>query len=145
MKAAPRSKEPAAAGTEDVKRVFAAVEQYGVWIGVGLTLAGFFLYVTGWLGPYLPIENLIRNRGLPTTEFIRQSGLPGGWDWIWLLGHGDMLALLGLVLLSCVALVAYLCVLPSLLRQRDWIYALLVLMQVGVFLLAASGWVAVGH
>jgi hypothetical protein len=141
----PSAGEKKAPASREMGRVFAAVEELGVRIGVVLAVAGFVLYATGWLSPLLPIDELIRSWGLPADDFLRRTGLPGGWGWAGLLGHSDMLALAGLVLLSSVAGAAYLGLLPRLLRARDRTYALLVVLQLGVFLLAASGWLTGGH
>ena len=138
-------KETSGSGTDPINRVFARVEQAGVRAGVVLIVVGFVLYVTGMLPPFLSIEALIENWGLASAEFIERTGMPAGWGWVRLLGHGDMLALGGLILLSSVVVAAYVGMLAQWARQGNRAYLLLVVLQLGVFALAASGWLGGGH
>jgi len=48
-------------------------------------------------------------------------------------------------ILAGVTILCYLSIIPILLRQRDWVYAVLALFEVLILALAASGILAVGH
>lgn len=132
-------KQPGSSGYEAMNQTFARIEEVGARTGLALTLIGFALYVSGVLAPFLPIETLVRNWGSRAEDFSRATGLPTGWGWTGMLGHSDMLALAGLILLSSVVIAAYLGLLVVFLRQRSRTYILLVLLQLGVFVLAAVG------
>ena len=132
-------------GFPALSRTFGAIEQAGVRIGVAVMVTGFVLYVSGALAPYLSVDKLVRNWGSPAGQFVRQTGLPTGWGWARLLGHSDMLALAGLILLSSAAIAAYTGLLPRLARERNRVYLLLVVLQLGVFALAASGVLGGAH
>ncbi len=128
-----------------LSRTFGAIEQAGVRIGVAVMVTGFVLYVSGALAPFVSVEKLVRNWGSQAEHFVRQTGLPTGWGWTRLLGHSDMLALAGLILLSSAVIAAYLGLIPRLARERNRAYLLLVVLQLGVFALAASGVLGGAH
>ncbi len=132
-------------GSDPINRVFAAVQQTGVRIGVTLVVVGFALYASGLMAPYLSIEVLTRNWGMASAAFIEHTGMPRGWEWVWLLGYSDILALAGLVLLTSVIVVAYAFMAVLWARQRNLKYLLLSILQLGVFVLAASGLLGGGH
>ena len=122
-----------------MNHTFARIEEIGARLGLAVTLIAFTLYVSGALAPFLSIEALVENWGSRAQDFARNTGLPTGWGWAGMLGYSDMLALAGLILLSSVAIGAYLRLLVVFLRQRSRAYILLVLLQLGVFALAAAG------
>lgn len=128
-----------------LNRAFAAAEEVGVRVGVVFTLIGFALYTTGVVAPFLSIETLVHNWGGRAEDLVRETGWPTGWGWAAMLEHSDMLSLAGLILLSSVVIAAYLVLLVLLLRQRNRTYAAIVLLQLLVFALAASGLVGGGH
>jgi hypothetical protein len=128
-----------------MNRTFAMIEQIGVRIGVAVTVIGFVLYTTGAVAPFLPINDLLKHWGNRAEDFLRITGLPTGWGWLGMLGHSDMLALGGLILLSSVAIAAYFGLLILLVRRRNHTYIALVLLQLCVFALAASGILGGGH
>ena len=131
--------QPASTGFESMNHTFARIEEIGARFGLAVTLIGFTLYVSGALAPFLSIEALVENWGSRAQDFARNTGLPTGWGWAGMLGYSDMLALAGLILLSSVVIGAYLGLLVVFLRQRSRAYILLVLLQLGVFALAAAG------
>lgn len=137
----PRQSPPRAHG-EDTHRIFAAVEQLGVRVALAVILAGTVLFLTGWLAPLLPVKVLSHTWYLPSAEFVKALDAPTGWQWLGLLGHSDMLALGGLVLLVLAGPAAYLALLVVLVRERDFRYGLLVAAQLAVFLVAAAGWLS---
>lgn len=129
----------------EMNRIFATIEQTGVRIGVTVTVIGFVLYTTGAVAPFLPINDLVKHWGGRVGDFLQITGLPTGWGWLGMLGHSDMLTLGGLILLSSVAIAAYFGLLVLLLRRRNHTYVVLVLLQLCVFALAASGILGGGH
>lgn len=129
----------------EMNRIFATIEQTGVRIGVTVTVIGFVLYTTGAVAPFLPINDLVKQWGGRVGDFLRITGLPTGWGWLGMLGYSDMLTLGGLILLSSVAIAAYVGLLVLLLRRRNHTYVVLVLLQLCVFALAASGILGGGH
>lgn len=133
------------ASPDPINRVFATLEQAGVRTGVVLVVVGFILYTSGLLAPYLSIAELTANWGLASAAFVERTGMPTGWGWVALLGHSDILALAGLIVFSSVIVAAYVAMTVQWARQGNLKYLVLCALQLGVFALAASGWLDGGH
>jgi len=124
-----------------------------MYLGLGILLVTFTLYLTGILQPGIPIEELPRLWTLSVheyleavnQEFLHRPEVVVGWGWIGVLGLGDYLNFIGIALLAAVTIVCYMGILPSLFRKKDWIYATIAVIEVLVLALAASGIIAVGH
>jgi len=122
-------------------------ETYGRWmhagvsVGLAAIVASFAVYVTGILPASIPPERLPTVWGLPTAEYIARTGAPSGWDWIHRLGQGDVLNFAGVALLSSVTIVCGVRIVVPLLRARERMLAAIVVLQVVIMLLAATGWV----
>ncbi|HQT26756.1 MAG TPA: hypothetical protein PLK99_09220, partial [Burkholderiales bacterium] len=66
-----------------------------------LTLIGTFIaYVSGVLPAKIPLSQLPLVWNKPAPEFLRVTGMPKGWGWIEMLGHGDLASFLGIAILS---------------------------------------------
>ena len=133
--------------------LYASILAKGMYLGLGILLVTFILYITGLVQPGIPIEELPRlwtlsaHEYLETVnhEFLRRPEVIAGWSWMGLLGMGDYLNFIGIALLAAVTIGCYIGILPSLFRKKDWIYAAIAALEVIVLVLAASGIVAVGH
>lgn len=124
---------------DEVNRVFAATERWGVRVGLAAVVVTFGLYVTGLVPPYLAPERLMRMASDDVDAFVRTYDVPVGWQWLRLLHHGDFLALGGLVVLLGTTVLALVAVLPALVRRRDYVFVAIVLLQLALFALAGSG------
>lgn len=140
-------------GADADQLLYAGILAKGMYLGLGLLLVTFALYLTGILQPGIPIDELPRLWTLSAHEylevvnheFLHRPEIVDGWRWVFLLGTGDFLNFVGIALLSGVTIVCYIGVIPSLLRKKDWIYATIATLEVVVLALAASGLIAVGH
>ncbi|MDH4224776.1 MAG: hypothetical protein OEW12_03920 [Deltaproteobacteria bacterium] len=128
-----------------INRRFALVEKWGTRAGVILALVGFGLYIFSRTSQYVPIKLLASHWGKPLPQFITITGHPLGWDWLPLIGHSDIIALAGLVLLSSVIILAYGSVALLYLKKKDHLYFFLVTLQLAIFALAASNLLTVNH
>jgi hypothetical protein len=143
-----------ASGEADADQLlYARILAKGMYLGLGLLLVTFALYMTGIMQPGIPIEELPRLWTLSAPEyleavnheFLHRPHVVDGWGWLAMLGTGDYVNFSGIAILSAVTIVCYLGLLPSLFRKKDWIYAGIAVAEVIVLVLAASGLVAVGH
>lgn len=133
--------------------LYASILEKGMYLGLGILLLTFILYLTGVMQPGIPIEELPRlwtmnaHDYLETVnnEFLHQPHVVDGWRWIFLLGMGDYVNFVGIALLSLVTIVCYAGILPSLFRKKDWIYATIAILEIVVLVLAAGGIGAGGH
>ncbi|HZZ91510.1 MAG TPA: hypothetical protein VFE23_03055 [Usitatibacter sp.] len=120
--------------------IYARWMQAGVWVGLAAILASFAVYVTGLLPANIPPAELPSVWSLPTAEYIARTGAPSGWEWIHRLYQGDVLNFAGVALLCSVTIACSVRIVVPLLRARERALALIVVLQVVVMLVAASGW-----
>ena len=125
--------------------------RYATWLdastrlGLAVLLLGFLAYAFSWAPGHVPLERLPAVWGLHAAEFRVQTGMPRGWGWAALLQHGDMVALAGIALLAGCSVACLLALLPLYVRNREPAYVALVLLEVAVIALAASGVLSAGH
>jgi hypothetical protein len=122
---------------DPVEQTFARWTWAGARVAFFWIAAAFGLYVSGVLPPRLSIPQVEGLFHLSAEQFAAQTGSPQRWAWLGHLAAGDALSLAGLVFTLAVMALAYLATLRVLLRQRDWLYAGLVLLQVAIFVFAA--------
>ena len=141
------SQSPTASSQGDaLSLIFARVESLGARLGFGLVVFTFGLYVSGLVAPTVPITTLNEFIGLNSTDFAQQTGSPVGWGWLAHLPSGDALSLSSLALLTSVIGWAFLAIIPHLIRTRDTLYLVFIVLQLGVFAVAAANLLGgVGH
>lgn len=118
---------------------YAKVLDLGMKIGLLTLLVTFALYLFGIMAPRVPVEDLPRYWAMPVKAYLAAIGAHGGWSWIHLLGSGDFLNFVGIAFLAGVAIACYAVIVPIFIRKRDWIYAVLSVIEIAVLVLAASG------
>lgn len=125
--------------------------RYAVWLawgsrlGLALLIMGFLAYVTGLLPPHVPIERLPSLWGLPTADFLRETGTGAGWSWVALTHRGDMLNLVGIAVLASCSLACLAAVIPVFRGLGQRIFVAICVAQIAVLLFAASGFLLGGH
>jgi hypothetical protein len=72
-------------------------------------------------------------------------GIGTGWSWFKLVGYGDYMNFVGIAFLASLTVACYLRVLPLSLRRNDYPLSTIIMLEVLVLSLAASGLLAVGH
>ena len=123
-------------------------ELYARWLdratqaGFAIALATFVVYAGGLVPSFIAPADLPRYWGLPVDRFIAATGAPQQWDWLRLMGYGDVLNLAAVALLALVTPLCYARLVPRLVAQRDWLQLALACTQVAVLLVAASGLLA---
>jgi hypothetical protein len=123
---------------------YARLLEKGMRVGLACLLVTFSLYVSGVVAPHTPLERVHECWTLNAQEYHSWAGIEPGWSWVKMLGQGDFLNFIGIVILASVTSFCYLAVIPMMLRRRDTIYAVLAILQVIVLALAASGLFAMG-
>jgi hypothetical protein len=114
--------------------IYARWLDIGTRIGFALLVAGFAVYVFGWLDPHVPHADLARLWTLPAERYVAATGAPTGWAWLRHLHKGDYVNFLGVVVFTTVTIVCYARIVPALPR----LHAALALIQIAVLLAAAS-------
>lgn len=119
---------------------YAAIIAWGNRLGILLLLLGFGGMFSGVLPGVLSLEQLQQLWSLPLDEFLQQAQTPRGWGWLSHGGHGDALAMAGILLLGCVTLAGYTLLLVRFVQRREGVRALMALAEIVVTLVAALGW-----
>ncbi|MGQ9497369.1 MAG: DUF1634 domain-containing protein [Desulfotomaculales bacterium] len=119
--------------------VYANLLLYGCWIAIGLLVAAFILYITGVLSPLVPVTVMPKLWHLKVHEFVETLQVPTGWGWLNYVGKGDYLNFIGIALLASLTIFGYLILLPAYMKRKDAAFSLIVLTEICVLLLAASG------
>ncbi len=113
--------------------------------GLAILILGFLVYVFGVLPNIVPVSKIPEYWGLRVHEFTEKTGMPTGWKWFVLMNHGDMLSFLGIALLAAASVVCMVGVLPAFIKKKDTSYVVILLIQIVVLVLAASGLITGGH
>jgi hypothetical protein len=141
------------ANTQGEQFLYAHVLGVGMYIGLVILFVTFALYVTGIMAPAVPLDQVSQYWHLGVEEylhavnqdFLHKDHPLTGWAWVGMLGKGDFVNFLGIAILAGITIICYLAIVPALLRQKDNAYVSMVLIEVVVLALAASGILAVGH
>ena len=117
---------------------------YGSWGAIAILLITFAVYVSGFFESYIPINEVSQYWSMPVSQYVHEANIPIGWGWAALLGKGDFLNFIGIVLLAGMTIVCFIVVLPYYLREKDIPYVVLIILEVLVLCLGASGLLGAG-
>jgi hypothetical protein len=124
---------------------YAGVLEKGMYVGLACLFVTFALYVFGIMEPHIPLEELSEHWEKNVHEYLTDAEIEAGWGWVKMLGHGDFINFVGIAILAGMTILCYIAIIPRLLKRKDFIYAILALLEVVILVVAASGIVAVGH
>lgn len=117
---------------------YARVLSLGVQAGFVILVVSFVLYMSGVLAPLVPVDQLPQYWHLSAAEFAKTTGTPTGWNWVAQIGKGDVLNLLGIVVLASVSAVSTLAVLPIFARRNDRAHVAISILLVLVLAVSAA-------
>ena len=112
---------------------------YGSWGAIAILLITFFVYVSGVFESYIPINEISQYWSMPVSQYVHEANIPIGWGWATLLGKGDFLNFIGIVLLAGMTIVCFIVILPYYIKQKDIPFMVLIILEVLVLCLGASG------
>ena len=121
------------------QKAYATLLMYGCWTGIGIMVLTYFLYLSGIMEPFITIDRVTDLWHLPSDEFSKRLDIPGGWGWTALLGYGDFLNFIGIVILGALTIVGYLMLIPAYIKKKDYLFTTIAIVEVLVLVLAASG------
>jgi len=124
--------------------LYADILFWGCWGGLALMALTYILYVTGLMTPHVPLDVVTVLWSKSVNVYLEQGKVPHGWGWVVLLGKGDFLNFLGIVLLASLTVVAFIPLIPAFLKKREPVFAIIALLEVLVLVSAASGLVSGG-
>ena len=123
---------------------YAGVLNIGMWLGLAVLVITFFIYISGVLPSYVPIDDLPKYWTMRVHDYNVALNAPTGWNWTSLVGKGDYLNFVGIAMLSGLTILCYMVILPILFRKKDTAYAVIAIVEILVLSLAASGILKVG-
>ena len=119
---------------------------YGALLGFVTMLITYALYVFGVLTPQIPLDDMPRLWSQSAAAYRAAGNIPQGWGWLALVGKGDLCNFIGIAFLAALTIFCFVQLAIGLLRQKQWIMAIIAILEVLVLSLAASGvLVAGGH
>ena len=119
---------------------------YGALLGFVTMLITYALYVFGVLTPQIPLDEMPRLWSQSAAAYRAAGNIPQGWGWLALVGKGDLCNFIGIAFLAALTIICFVQLAIGLLRQKQWIMAIIAILEVLVLSLAASGvLVAGGH
>ena len=119
---------------------------YGALLGFVTMLVTYALYVFGVLTPQIPLDEMPRLWSQSAAAYRAAGNIPQGWGWLALVGKGDLCNFIGIAFLAALTIFCFVQLAIGLLRQKQWIMAIIAILEVLVLSLAASGvLVAGGH
>ena len=124
--------------------LYANILFYGCWLGILIMVVTYILYISGLLTPYVPLEKITQYWSQPVSQYVEGAGIPLGWGWVALVGKGDFINFLGIVLLAGLTILCFLTLIPAYLAQKEWVFAGITIVEVLVLILAASGVLVTG-
>jgi hypothetical protein len=117
----------------------------GVRIGRYLLAGTFTLYVFGFAPAKIPLSELPAYWSMAADQYSSLVGVGKGWSWLALIRYGDYMNFFGIAFLSALTIACYLRVLPFALQRKDFVLGTILMLEVFILSLAASGVLATGH
>lgn len=125
--------------------LYAKILEKGMYIGLLILLITYVLYVFGIMDPYIPLDKISNYWSMNVHDYLEHTGIKDGWSWLGMLKYGDFINFIGVALLAGVTIICYAAIVPTLLKSKDTVYAVLAVLEVIILSAAASGILAVGH
>ncbi len=118
---------------------YASILSIGAWSGIVLLFVTYILYLSGVLGAHVPMQDVIANWDKGVDEYMHITNSPHGWDWVSLIHKGDFLNFIGIAILAIMTIICYCTLIPGYLKRGDKVYVFIVIAEIIVLSVAASG------
>lgn len=118
---------------------YATVLHWSTLTGFVVLIVTFVAYMLGWLPASVPLEQMPHLWGLSTDEYLKATGTPTGWSWLFMMGKGDFASLLGIAILSGCSIACIAAIMPIYAKARNTPYLVICTLEIVVLLLSASG------
>jgi len=125
--------------------LYAKILEWGMYLGLLILFITFGLYAFGVIDPYIPLDKISKYWAYDVHDYLEHAGIKNGWAWLGMLKYGDFINFIGVAILAGVTIFCYAAIIPTLLRNKDVVYAVLATLEVIILSAAASGILAVGH
>jgi hypothetical protein len=119
--------------------LYANILNKGMIVGILVLLVTYAIYMAGLLPTFVPVEDVPKYWGMSVAAFSHELGTPTGWGWLQSIGKGDYLNFVGIAILAAVSILCYAAIVPGLLRKKDTVLVVIVILEILVLSFAASG------
>ena len=119
--------------------IYANLLLIGMLAGIMVMVVTYAIYLTGLLPSHVDLATISANWGKGIHEYLEITHSPHGWGWLVLLGKGDFINYLGLVLLGVMTILCYTVLVRGYFRERNWIFTVISILEIVVLCVAASG------
>jgi len=126
-------------GASPEQKRYGAVLDVAMKIGLLTLVVAFVLYLIGIPKPHVPVDEVSANWGMKVGDYLEKAQIEKGWSWTSNLGQSDFLTFAPIAFLASITVICYLTILPIFFKRKDFIYGGLVILEVLVLVLAASG------
>jgi hypothetical protein len=124
---------------QDEQRIYARWLSGGARLSLALLAVTFLVYLGGFVAPAVPIAELPRYWGLSAAQYVAATGGPTGWAWVGRMGQSDVMNLAGIAGIALVTPICFMRLLFQFIAQREHAYAVIVVIELAVLAVAASG------
>jgi len=124
--------------------LYAKILEGGMYFGLLILFITFGLYAFGVMDPYIPLDKISDYWSMNVNDYLHHANIKAGWAWAGMLGYGDFVNFIGIAILAGVTILCYAAIIPTLLKSKDRVYAVLAILEVIVLSVAASGILGAG-
>ena len=125
--------------------LYAKILEWGMYLGLLILFITFALYTMGIMDPYIPMDKISNYWSMNVHDYLEHAEIKDGWAWLSMITYGDFVNFIGIAILAGVTIICYAAIVPTLLKNKDIVYAVLAVLEVIILSAAASGILAVGH
>lgn len=118
---------------------YANILFWGAWGGILLMTLTYIIYLAHILPPHVDVNLVVQNWHKGVAEYREITNSPQGWNWLFLLNKGDFINFLGIAFLALLTMICYIVLFFGYVKKKDKIYATIVIAEILVLALAASG------
>jgi hypothetical protein len=124
--------------------LYARILEKGMYFGLLILLITYALYVFGIMDPYIPLNELSNYWSMNVHDYLEHTGIKAGWAWLGMLKYGDFINFIGVAILAGITILCYAAIVPTVLKNKDKVYAVLALLEAIILTVAASGILGAG-
>lgn len=124
--------------------LYARLLEKGMYVGLLILLITFGLYALGIMDPLIPLDKVSEYWSMNVNDYLHHANIKAGWAWLGMVKYGDFVNFIGIAILAGVTILCYAAVVPTLLKNKDTVYAVLAILEVIVLAVAASGILGAG-
>ena len=124
--------------------LYAKILERGMYLGLLILLITFGLYAFGVMDTYIPLDKISKYWSMNVNDYLHHANIKPGWAWVGMLKYGDFVNFIGIAILAGVTILCYAAIVPTLLKNKDTVYAIIAILEVIVLTVAASGILGAG-